>query len=929
MAKLCNIRPLLTLLLVLFLLLPGCRSPGGLPPPGEGGDGSPSEQIKVELSVSDLPTLGKPVELTAAFAIRESYTSDAPNTTATIELSEGIQLVSGTLKWQGDVVRGKTYQMKVTVKAVKTGVSEVMARAIGPVGEVGSSGGAGYLYISVTDKGASVSRRRPEAPPGYVWGAEQLEPSKIPVLPPRSPPSEPEHPPPPPPPGRSTSAGAGTLSTLTVRGRFWVYVSKNELPPPPQPGQQWQVREDDLLPANWAAVHIYDGNGNYLNGATTSAFGYFTANVSNPGAVGFYVLFMASNWPARVVRLDGSDYVTRAPRLDEVPNLLYPDPLQPEYDIGDRFVADEWQIKGAWRIYETLVNDWYDRGAWDFLLYEGPVYQMPQTTVVFPSDRGDNLYDPLTHKIHIVDENSTKGLDVVQHEYGHAVMHQVYGGWWVEGLIAPHYIPKHSNARTAWVEGWAVFFPLIVQASAVSPPSPWVWEYPSGAQWNIEAVTWRTDGWDDGDDVEGRVAGALWDLTDIHDPYYSVGGAWYYNDGSDRHNGSFTGDVWSVFIGQNMTRDTFLKFWNDWQVLHPNRTREQRFNTTGALFQNTISYYSSAKPQFDVTLQGGARPYHAGLYVPFTIKLYDKNTQLTYDNIMTEPYLYLFSNEGTQQVATDEVVIVSIDPAARTVRLAAAFESVWPDTYNATVVSPYNLINLRNGTPINQGFLPVSMGTLLEGNADNSVQVYGEDFSAFLNDYLATPGSPTSKWNDGRCDFDRDLQVRVLDFTLLAMNYNLTSPRTVPEGGAAGVRTYGTVNLSLNTPAQNIRVGDRFYVTIDAAAGSQSLTGVEAFVNFDPAYLRVVSLTAGSTLPSIFRRVYNNNTAGTVDLSLGTTEGPVSGTFTVGTIRFEAKAATGGTGIVFNLQSPRQTIVGYEGNSVLGTTTNLTVAIQP
>ncbi|MFH1087502.1 MAG: cohesin domain-containing protein [Chloroflexota bacterium] len=344
-----------------------------------------------------------------------------------------------------------------------------------------------------------------------------------------------------------------------------------------------------------------------------------------------------------------------------------------------------------------------------------------------------------------------------------------------------------------------------------------------------------------------------------------------------------------------------------------------------------IDYYASSWLVFidrasttldgELVLQGGLRPY-AGHDVPLTLKIYNAATQLDYNNILTEKALFVYTKPNPD----GGLEITGINQQAHT----DSFRLPWAPvgTYQMTLVSPHTLVNLRKNVVMDQATpAGVNMGTLLEGNADDGVQVYGEDFSMLLNDYLQTPGGP--KWNVGRCDFDRDGQVRVLDFTLLTMNYNLTSPRTIVEGArTGGVKTYGTVNLSLNTTAQNIRVGDRFYVTIDAATGSESLTGVDAFVNFDPAYLRVVSLTAGDTLPSVFRRAYNN-TAGTIDLCLGNNESPVSGSFTVGTVRFEAKAATGGTDVVFNLQSQRKTDVAYEGNSLLGTTTNLTVAIQP
>ena len=41
-----------------------------------------------------------------------------------------------------------------------------------------------------------------------------------------------------------------------------------------------------------------------------------------------------------------------------------------------------------------------------------------------------------------------------------------------------------------------------------------MFRWSSGALLNLETPTWGSSGWDEGDDVEGRVAGALWDIYD-------------------------------------------------------------------------------------------------------------------------------------------------------------------------------------------------------------------------------------------------------------------------------------------------------------------------------------------------------------------------------------------------------------------------------
>ena len=152
-----------------------------------------------------------------------------------------------------------------------------------------------------------------------------------------------------------------------------------------------------------------------------------------------------------------------------------------------------------------------------------------------------------------------------------------------------------------------------------------------------------------------------------------------------------------------------------------------------------------------------------------SLRLYDSATELSFTNILTEVPLYTLST------ATGNVTITGTDYTSKTI----SFESstVTEGIYNITISSPHCLTNLRNGVTI--GATLVEMDTLLEGNANDDVQITGADFSVLLNDYLEVDGG--DEWNNGRCDFDRNGQVTSIDFSLLADNYNLTSPRTVAE----------------------------------------------------------------------------------------------------------------------------------------------------
>lgn len=139
----------------------------------------------------------------------------------------------------------------------------------------------------------------------------------------------------------------------------------------------------------------------------------------------------------------------------------------------------------------------------------------------------------------------------------------------------------------------------------------------------------------------------------------------------------------------------------------------------------------------------------------------------------------------------------------------------------------------------------------------------------------------------------------------------------------------GDVDITIQPSEENALVGELFDLVIQAEAGVQPVSGVQAFLDFDPTYLEVQSVTTGSALPNEVLVAYDN-TAGTIDYSVGKLGGPFpSGTFTVGTIQFRALAATDpDTAVGFSASLPRETIVDYGGSDITGTISGGTVILQ-
>lgn len=135
-----------------------------------------------------------------------------------------------------------------------------------------------------------------------------------------------------------------------------------------------------------------------------------------------------------------------------------------------------------------------------------------------------------------------------------------------------------------------------------------------------------------------------------------------------------------------------------------------------------------------------------------------------------------------------------------------------------------------------------------------------------------------------------------------------------------------SVSLNIHPSIQSVTSGQNFNVSIEVRAGAQPVDAAAAYVNFNPTYLQVVSVSAGSSFPMLLQNTFDNTT-GQVNFSAGALSNFPTNTFTLATVTFKALAQTSNTPITFADVSPRRSDITFGGSSVLNSLGNGSVEI--
>ncbi len=147
------------------------------------------------------------------------------------------------------------------------------------------------------------------------------------------------------------------------------------------------------------------------------------------------------------------------------------------------------------------------------------------------------------------------------------------------------------------------------------------------------------------------------------------------------------------------------------------------------------------------------------------------------------------------------------------------------------------------------------------------------------------------------------------------------------------------VDIALEPPAITGVEGETIEVTIKAIPNSQKIAAMDVFLDFDATYLEVVDvqpdepgiqIEPGTTLALPLATKIDNSSGG-ITYCAGLPFGMDSpnDAFTMASVTFRLKEDTAGTTeITFHTEAPRQTMVAYKGNPVLGSLTGTTVTVS-
>ncbi len=339
--------------------------------------------------------------------------------------------------------------------------------------------------------------------------------------------------------------------------------------------RNWNSTSQNYLLSQDLAIQLYQYTGGVpilIDSTNTDSFGKYTF-ASKPIQNLTIFLKVWTQYPVNTLIPENSVMDTHT-NIFNFPsdNTYLPNTGQYTKDFT---ITDQWPGYEALWIFQDLRNTWHY--FYNTYYKNGNPYDSGIANVIW--EPGVNGYmginSSYTTPVYIfIADNSKNSMDVVVHEDAHKVMINANGYWYVDSNCFQHSIPRASDFKCAWAEGWADFLPLVVNNDQC---------YNFGKDkcqgtadqdyYNLELHS-RMDNWNDfnwGESVEGRVAGALYDLYDSN------------NEGMDRIFRGIT--PIANYALKNPPIQTFQDFWNLWKANEPDT-----FLSGLTLYWNTIMY---------------------------------------------------------------------------------------------------------------------------------------------------------------------------------------------------------------------------------------------------------------------------------------------------------------------------------------------------
>jgi len=502
----------------------------------------------------------------------------SPDTALNIELPADATLEAGSVSWHGDLVPDQPTSIAAVVRFKQPFRAKILCRALRRIDRDNAWGDLDAIYLTGTNQIGV--RGFPIAMEGFVLpdaGEELLtadsftssrgvlvtpsaaDPATRPTPPACNPSSTPT----------DRAAANNSLSVLATAGQLTVTGHWG-----------YDDRTGTYVPAREFLVEIVRGdNAAHLAYCYTDLNGFYSCGpFTNPGTAGVksYMRSYASYTPySDVLAVVNPDYGTTNSVAFTFPT-----------SSATKVLADGTQDIGSWKspagtdYNRAYWIQWDLNRTWRYIWFGAGSSRNPQETagsgtVQWKLSSTDGTYYNSGGNIHLTGEDPLSDT-TLGHEFGHNIMYSAYGFWFpTANCPNPHYINGASHVNCAWTEGWANFLALAVNNDPV-------FRWASGSSLNLETPTWGTPNWDSGEAVEGRVAGALWDILDSA------------NDGSDQYSDGSIANIWDTL--KHQTDNRFSEYWAAWQ---------SRGHTVPgpleSIYQNTINYHSN----YTLTVTGG------------------------------------------------------------------------------------------------------------------------------------------------------------------------------------------------------------------------------------------------------------------------------------------------------------------------------------
>ena len=215
----------------------------------------------------------------------------------------------------------------------------------------------------------------------------------------------------------------------------------------------------------------------------------------------------------------------------------------------DATLTDHTAVNDAFKIYDDIVS------VRNLFLHAGK--NPKSANHVFYDSVTDGYGRHSSGSVYIY--KNAPDFNVTMHEITHLYMYNLYEEMPDHPNCSQHNIYKVSSQGCAWVEGWAIFIPALFTDG--------IFEFPNGVVFDLETTTV----FEHGDMVEGRVAGALWDV---------------YDDVPDALD-DFTAPLADIYkaMWSGGTKHTFREWWEEWKSLGYNVE-----DAKWSLRENSIAY---------------------------------------------------------------------------------------------------------------------------------------------------------------------------------------------------------------------------------------------------------------------------------------------------------------------------------------------------